>query len=528
VIAGGIIATFARPLAPDLGSVPDPTRWFSAALLERIAAYRTPLRVAGVAVQIMDLLVPIAIAVTPIGRRLVSRIVAVVGPDRPVRAAAGVVAAIVLLAALVRVPIGVWAYHHARAFGLSTQSLAGWFGDWGIARGVELLVAMGLAAAAYAVVRRWPRRWHLIAAPAGVMVVAAAVLVAPLLVEPLEFDFRPLPDGPMRRELERVLAADGRAQSPLLVADASRRTTMQNAYVSGLWGTRRIVLYDTLLERDPAEVAQVLAHELAHERNQDLIRSVLAGSVGWILACMILAAVLRLRVLTGRQVEPHDPRGAAALLAVIAVLLVLATPITSWYSRRAEAAADLGALALTSDPGTFCAMQRGLVERNLSDPAPPTWQRLWWSTHPPPASRLELARRSASSAAPECDHPKPALFRNGRESGEVTCEAVDDRVPRPRLLDPGARLGAHLATAVLVGQEPDQRGRHGMVIVAVGQHARATVGQRLGAASAPPGDDRDAARLRFQEHHAEALLLQPTPPAAVRVGEHGAGAVIRG
>ena len=372
-------------------------------MLARIAAYRTPLRVAGVAVQIIDLLVPIAIAVTPLGRRLVARIVAAIGADRPVRAAAGVVAAIVMLAALVRLPIGIWAYHHARAFGLSTQSLAGWFGDWGIARGVELLVAVGLTAAAYAVVRRWPRRWHLIAAPLGVIVVAAAVLVAPLVIEPLEFDFRPLPDGPMRRELEQVLAADGRAQSPLLVADASRRTTMQNAYVSGLWGTRRIVLYDTLLERDPSEVAQVLAHELAHERNEDLIRSVLVGSVGWILACLILAAVARWLVSSGRQVEPHDPRGAAALLAVVAALLALSAPVTSWYSRRAEAAADAGALALTSDPNTFCAMQRGLVERNLSDPAPPTWQRVWWSTHPPPASRLELARRSASTAASECE-----------------------------------------------------------------------------------------------------------------------------
>jgi STE24 endopeptidase len=207
----------------------------------------------------------------------------------------------------------------------------------------------------------------------------------------------------MRRELQQVLAADGRAQSPLLVADASRRTTTQNAYVSGLWGTRRIVLYDTLLERDPPQVAQVLAHELAHERNQDLIRGVFAGSVGWILACMILAAVLRWRVSTGRQGEPHDPRGAAALVAVVAVLLALATPITSWHSRRAEAAADLGALELTSDPRTFCAMQRGLVERNLSDPAPPTWLRLWSATHPPPASRLELARRSASGPAPECE-----------------------------------------------------------------------------------------------------------------------------
>jgi STE24 endopeptidase len=398
IVVVGIVTQLVRPLAPDLGPVPDPARWFSPTLLRRIHEYRSPLRAAAVVAQLIDLVVPIAVAVTPAGRRLVARMVAVVGPQRPARAAAGVVATIVALTALVRAPLGLWAYRHATAFGLTTQSLAGWLGDWAIARGIDLLVAIALALAGYALLRRRPDRWHLIAAPLGVVVVAAAVLVTPLVVEPLQFDLRPLPDGLMRRELEAVLAADGRSRAPLLVADASRRTTTQNAYVSGLWGTRRIVLYDTLLERDPNEVAQILAHELAHERNHDLARGVLAGAAGWVVLCLAVAAVLRWRVTRGSQVHVHEPHGASVAVAVIAVLLALATPVATWDSRRAEAAADVGALQLTADPHTFCAMQRGLVERNLSDPAPPTWQRLWWSTHPPPASRLALAQWWARAA----------------------------------------------------------------------------------------------------------------------------------
>jgi STE24 endopeptidase len=392
IVVAGVLAQLLRPLAPDLGSVPDPARWFGAALLRRIHAFRNPLRVAAVAGELITAAVPLAVAVAPAGRRLVGRLVAAVGRQRTARAAAAVVAAVVMLTACARLPLGWWAYRHARTFGLSTQSPAGWLGDWAIARGVELVVVVALTLGGYVLLRRHPHRWYLIAAPLGVVVVAAAVLVAPLLLEPLRFDLEPLPAGPLRERLEAVLAADGRSRAPLLVADASRRTTTQNAYVSGLWGTRRIVLYDTLLEREPDEVAQVVAHELAHERHHDLARGVLGGAVGWVAVCIIAAVVLRWRVTRGRQRHTDDPHGAAAVLAVIMLALALSAPVAAWQSRRAEAAADLGALRLTGDATTFCAMQRGLVERNLSDPAPPTWQRLWFSTHPPAASRLALAQ----------------------------------------------------------------------------------------------------------------------------------------
>lgn len=407
VLVAGVVAQLARPLAPDLGAVPDPALWFPPGLLDEIAAYREPLRVAAVIAQLIDITVPLTVAVTPAGQRLVRRIVAAVGAGRPVRAAAAVVIAVVALTGLAHLPLGFWAHRHAVAFGLSTQSVAGWLGDWAIARGVELLVGAGLALMGWALLRRWPRRWHLIAAPAGVVLVALSVSLSPLLIEPLRYNMRPLPEGEMRRELQAVLAAGERPQASLLVADASRRTTAQNAYVSGLWGTRRVVVYDTLLERPPEQVAQVLAHELAHERNRDLARGVLAGAAGWVVLCGVLAASLRWAAAHGGSSSPYDPHRASMVVAVVAVTVTLATPGTAWASRRAEAAADLGALELTADPVTFCSMQRGLVERNLSDPAPPTWQRLWSWSHPPAASRLALAEHWAPHATDGCRRAAP-------------------------------------------------------------------------------------------------------------------------
>jgi STE24 endopeptidase len=393
VLVAGIVAVVARPLAPDLGPVPDPTPWFDAALLRRIAAYQQPLRRAALIGTAIELVVPVAIALTPPGRALVARVVDLVGAARVSRAVAAVAVVVVAATAVARLPVDLWAYRHARAFGLSTQSVAGWAGDRAIEVSVLALGAALVLAVGYALARHWARHWVLAAVPLGLLGIAATTLAAPLVLEPLRYDTTPLPGGRVREALTAVLEADGGTDSALLVADASRRTTRQNAYVSGLAGTRRIVLFDTLLERPPAEVALIVAHELAHERNRDVLRGVVAGSAGLAVLCLLIELVVRRRIRRGLQRDRADPYAAGVVVAVFAVAMLAASPVVAWTSRRAEAAADLGALQMTGAYADYCAVQRGLVERNLSDPAPPGWARLWWWSHPPAASRLELASR---------------------------------------------------------------------------------------------------------------------------------------
>lgn len=424
IVVGGALAIIVRPLAPELGAVPDPAQFFPAALLNRVAEYRTPVRAANLAGVGIDLVIPCLIALTPTGNRLVTRIVARIGRHRPVVVATAVTVVVVLLTAIARLPLAVWGYTHARSFGLSTQSLAGWAGDWAIALAIMVVSAAVLAGGGYALLTRWPRRWLLVVAPAALIMVATATLLAPAVVEPLQFTVVELPDGPVRQTLEPVLHAADRPAAPLLVADASRRTSRQNAYVSGIFGTRRIVLYDTLLERPPAEIALIVAHELAHERNRDLLRGVLAGAAGLWLLCVVIDVALRRRVRRGLQSHIADPRGAAIVVAVVIVAMVVTTPVSSWASRRAEAAADAGALRLSGATAEYCAVQQGLVDRNLSDPAPPTWERLWWWTHPPAASRLELAARFGD----RCNDVPAAL---GEPSSAVASRASQRGGARP-------------------------------------------------------------------------------------------------
>ena len=139
----------------------------------------------------------------------------------------------------------------------------------------------------------------------------------------------------------------------MLVSDASRRTTSLNAYVSGFGGTRRIVLYDTVLDRLPDdEIESIVAHELGHVATDDVLTGTLMGALGAAGAVALLGWLLsagpRCCAGPGRR-SPGDPRVVALLLLLVAVGTLVSTPVQNLVSRQVEARADLHALDLTGD-----------------------------------------------------------------------------------------------------------------------------------------------------------------------------------
>ena len=155
----------------------------------------------------------------------------------------------------------------------------------------------------------------------------------------------------------------------VLVADASRRTTTLNAYVSGFGSTRRVVVYDNLVEDLPEDQAlSVVAHELAHARHDDVVTGSVLGAAGAVFGVGLLALVRRCRRPRRRRRSMGDPAVVPLVLALLAVGTLLASPVENAISRQIETRADVDALRATRDPQAFVAMQRQLALRVAGRP----------------------------------------------------------------------------------------------------------------------------------------------------------------
>jgi STE24 endopeptidase len=299
----------------------------------------------------------------------------------------------VLLPQLATLPFAARARVVKREFGLVTQGWAGWAAD--ILRGLLISVPLILGAlfALYALAGATPLWWAWAALGAAAVTVVLS-WAAPLLFEPVFNRFTPMPPGPRRDALLALAAQAGVAVRDVLVADASRRSTALNAYVSGFGRTRRIVVYDTLLTTaEPREVELVVAHELGHVVHRDVPRGTALGALGAAAGVCVLAAVVTWQPLLDLAGADRfaDPRSAWLLAAVASVGGAVAGPLGCAVSRRVERRADRHALDLTADPARFVAMQHRLTVANVGEPDPPRALHLLFGTHPTPAERIAAA-----------------------------------------------------------------------------------------------------------------------------------------
>lgn len=280
--------------------------------------------------------------------------------------------------------------------GLSTSSWPAWTVDVALATAIEVGVTALAVLVLVGSARRWRRAWPAVAGPVLAALVVLGSFVYPVLVEPLFNDFASLPEGELRTEILALAEAEGVAVDDVLVADASRRTTTLNAYVSGFAGTRRVVVYDNLVEdASVAEAVSVVAHELAHARHRDVVVGTALGASGVVAGVGLLGLALGALRRTGCPPLP-DVRAVPAVLAMVAVAGVVVAPVQNGISRRVETRADVVALEVTGDreggADAFVAMQRRLALRSLADPTPPSWSQWWFGSHPTVLERVALAR----------------------------------------------------------------------------------------------------------------------------------------
>lgn len=343
----------------------------------------------------VGLITAAVLGLSPLGARLVTAVARPLGGGWGWRAVLGALV-LSLLLRVVALPFDAWSWRVLRRYGLSTQGAGGWAVDqlrsFGVAAVVLVLVVPGF----YALVRAAPTRWWVGVAIGGAGLVLIGSFLYPVLVEPAFNRFTPLPAGPLRTELLELAGRDGVPVKEVLVADASRRTSSLNAYVSGFGASRRIVVYDTLLKppTTSAEVREVVAHELGHAKRGDVLHGTLIGMLGaGVAACAGFLVLTWPPLLQRAGVRAlGDPASVALVLLVVSLATLVSTPGQLLISRRIEARADVHALDLTRDPATFVSSFRRLALTNLSDLDPNPVIYGLFASHPSVPERIALAR----------------------------------------------------------------------------------------------------------------------------------------
>jgi STE24 endopeptidase len=363
----------------------------------RARAFHSALRPGSYGGMAVGLVVALLLGLTPLGAWLVTQAGRPFGGNWVARAVLGGLV-VALAGEIVALPFAAWSHTVVVRYRISTQGWGGWAVDLLKSYAVGAVLGGLTLLGFYTVVHFAPRWWWAFGAVGAAGLVVLFSFVLPVVVEPIFNKFTPMADGPLRTELMALAARDGVPVKDVLVADASRRTRAVNAYVSGLGPTRRIVVYDTMLtEATPDEVVSVVAHELGHAKDNDVLTGTLLGALGAaaaVIALFLLGSWGGLLRLAGVD-SIGEPRAIGLLIAVSMLAGLVTGPAQGFVSRRIEARADAHALELTGDPATFEAMQRRLGSVNLSDPDPPTWEYLMSASHPSTVERLAAARAYA-------------------------------------------------------------------------------------------------------------------------------------
>lgn len=402
VVLGGALVAFVgltvpwtvQP-APEGGRAPVvPGRDFTPADIAHENAFHHAVQPWSYSSLLVGLVVSAALGLTPLGARLVRAVARPFGGGWGWQAGLGAVL-LGIVGQAVAIPFAVHNEGVFRRFGLSTQDWAAWTADVAKSAGLNIGLTTLALLGFYGLVRLAPRTWWLWTALSGAALLIAVSFAYPVLVEPVFTKFHSMPAGPLKTSLLDLAHRDHVQVSDVLVADASRRTTSLNAYVSGFGSTRRIVVYDTLLnDSTSTEIRLIVAHELGHAKRNDVLHGTLIGALGVALACCVGYLLLTSPRLTRRAGTSGiaDTRSVALVLFLLTAGTLVATPVQSLISRRVEARADVHSLDLTRDPEGFRDMQVALSLSNLSDLDPDPVVYAIFADHPTGPERIALAR----------------------------------------------------------------------------------------------------------------------------------------
>ena len=262
-----------------------------------------------------------------------------------------------------------------RQYGLATQDFSGWFGDALKSLMVSVIIVPLVLMALYAAVRRAGERWWIWASGLAFVFGLFAQMLAPVYVEPLFNDYKPLREGAAREAILSLARANQIPTDHVVEFDASRQTTRISANVAGFAGTTRVAMNDNLLNKTSLpEIKAVLGHEMGHYVLNHGVRGAIYLGIVFVFVFWLTHRLLdgSLARWGGRLglADRADPAALPLAMASISILLFLATPLLNTVGRQIEAEADAFGLNAAREPNGFAMSAMRLSTYRKIHPGP--------------------------------------------------------------------------------------------------------------------------------------------------------------
>jgi Zn-dependent protease with chaperone function len=279
------------------------------------------------------------------------------------------------------------------AYGLSNQTFGKWFHDSLLGLGVTIVMGIVFLWVPYLLIRKSPRRWWLYAGLLVPPFLFFEILIFPVLIDPLFNRFEPMKNKELEKRILATAERSGIEGSRVYEVNKSVDTKAVNAYVTGFLQTKRIVLWDTLLNKlDEDEVVFVVGHEMGHYVLNHIVYGVIMSSVGCFIGLYLLHRVSAMILLRFHNRFGFDSLGDIASFPLVVLLLGIfafaASPIALAVSRHDEREADRFGIELTRLNRAAATGFVKLQQENLGVPWHSLLYKLWRDTHPPVGERI--------------------------------------------------------------------------------------------------------------------------------------------
>ena len=284
-------------------------------------------------------------------------------------------------------------YIHEHKWKFSNQTVKSWLWEWIKSFLVGFVFVFTLVGLLVWIMALTPEWWWLVAAGAMVLMSVIFATLFPVVIAPIFNKYTPIQNEELTTALDKILARGGLKSSGFFKEDMSRQTKKENAFLTGLGQTRRVVLGDNLLDQmTDHEIESIIAHEVGHHRYHHIWKNIGIGAIQQLLVFYIIHCLMKWafpQFLSSTQSN-------LSLFPMFAVMLgglsgFLFAPLSNALSRFFERQADGYALANIEDSRPFMSALAGLANRNLANAYPAGWVKFLYYSHPPIGERLKMA-----------------------------------------------------------------------------------------------------------------------------------------